>query len=65
MNPYVNIDLILSTESFLSEHKKMVEALKSRAISEYNAALKMPRKKKKKAKKSAQMLFSIACWGEI
>lgn len=39
--------------------------LKQRAIDEYKAALLMPRKKKKRAKKSALMLYSIACWGEV
>jgi hypothetical protein len=36
--------------------------LKEKAIAEYKAALKMPRKKKKIAKKSALLLYSIACW---
>jgi len=40
------------------------ELLKEKAIKEYKEALKMPRKKKKKAKKSALLLYSIACWGE-
>lgn len=38
--------------------------LKQKAVDEYVSALKMPRKKKKIAKKSALQLYSIACWGE-
>ncbi|MGV8961848.1 MAG: hypothetical protein ACOH2V_00435 [Candidatus Saccharimonadaceae bacterium] len=38
--------------------------LKQRALDEYELALKMPRKKKKVAKKSAILLYNIACWGE-
>jgi hypothetical protein len=43
-------------------HQVAVEGLKQKAIDEYRAALKMPRKKKKQAKKSALLLWSIACW---
>jgi len=48
----------------MSEQKAINKALKQKALSEYEAALKMPRKKKKKAKNSAMILYSIACWGE-
>ena len=49
---------------FMYEHKDTTKELKQRAKDEYNAALKMPRKKKKIAKKSAISLYNIACWGE-
>lgn len=49
---------------FLSEHKSNVNSLKERAINEYKAALLMPRKKKKQAKKAALALYSIASYGE-
>lgn len=39
-----------------------VNRLKKKAIKEYYEALKMPRKKKKQAKKSALLLYSVACW---
>jgi len=48
----------------MEEQKKMNDELKERAIKEYKAALKMPRKKKKKAKKAAIALYNIACWGD-
>ena len=49
----------------MSEFDEKNKELKERAINEYNAALLMPRKKKKKAKKSALSLYSIACYGEV
>lgn len=49
---------------FISEQREISNELKERAVSEYRAALSMPRKKKKQAKKSALLLYSIACWGE-
>lgn len=42
----------------------ITDELKLKAIEEYKAALKMPRKKKKQAKKSAMLLYAIACWGQ-
>jgi len=48
----------------ISDLKESTEGLKKKALKEYEVALLMPRKKKKKAKKSAQLLFNIACWGE-
>lgn len=47
-----------------SNLRRDTESLKKKAIKEYHLALKMPRKKKKQAKKSALLLYSIACWGE-
>lgn len=59
LSQYFGLTLMYSNEM----HQKNTE-LKQRAIDEYKAALLMPRKKKKKAKKSALSLYSIACWGE-
>ena len=60
------IDSFLAMGLVLMEgQRRMAEELKERAFKEYEAALKMPRKKKKKDKKSALILYSIACWGEI
>lgn len=39
--------------------------LKEKAIKEYRDARKMPRKKKKQAKKSAILLYNIACWNPL
>lgn len=47
---------------FIAEQEIIQSELKQRAIDEYNAALKLPRKKKKQAKKSALLLYSIVCW---
>lgn len=49
---------------FFEDHLKMSQELKQKAIAEYKDSLLMPRKKKKKFKKSALMLYSIACWAE-
>jgi hypothetical protein len=60
------IDSFLSMGfGMIADRKRMTEELKERALKEYEAALKMPRKKKKKAKKSALILYSMACWAEI
>jgi hypothetical protein len=48
----------------LNQIDESVKGLKDKAIKEYNNALLMPRKKKKQAKKSALLLYSIACHGE-
>lgn len=48
--------------SYYNDLEKGNNMLKERAINEYHLALKMPRKKKKKAKKAALQLYSIACW---
>jgi hypothetical protein len=58
------IKTLIQGMGFISEHKIITSELKQRAIDEYKSALKMPRKKKKIAKKSALSLYSIACWGE-
>ena len=50
--------------NFIGQLREGNNNLKQRAIDEYYAALKMPRKKKKIAKKSAISLYNIACWGE-
>ena len=50
--------------SALDDLRESTSNLKQKAIDEYYAALKMPRKKKKIAKKSAISLYNIACWGE-
>ena len=52
---------------FTNMYDDMVEntkSLKEKAIEEYKQALLMPRKKKKIAKKSALLLYSIAVHGE-
>lgn len=38
------------------------DSMKKRAIEDYKKALKMPRKKKKKAKREALLDYSFACW---
>jgi hypothetical protein len=48
----------------ISDHKESVKYLKEKALAKYSAALLMPRKAKKKAKKDAEVLYSIACYGE-
>jgi hypothetical protein len=55
---------IAQAMSFAEQQHQITKELKQRAINEYNTALKMPRKKKKRAKKSALLNYSIACWGE-
>jgi len=57
-------EFIELTIQYAVERHKMINNLKQLAIDEYKAALLMPRKKKKIAKKSALMLYSIACHGE-
>ena len=59
MNQFVSMALM-----FVEQQKAITEGLKERALKEYEAALLMPRKKKKVAKKSALLLYSIACHGE-
>lgn len=59
MNAFLAIGLF-----YMAEHQNMIEGLKQRALDKYKAALLMPRKKKKVAKKSALLLYSIACHGE-
>jgi hypothetical protein len=49
---------------YVAEHEQTCSELKQRAINEYNKALTMPRKKKKRAKKEALILYSIALHGE-
>lgn len=49
---------------FAKEQEAITEGLKQKAMKQYEAALLMPRKKKKVAKKSALLLYSIACHGE-
>ena len=59
--------LIDYTMPFMNVYQDLQESsqrLKEKAIDEYKVALKLPRKQKKKAKKSALFLYSIACWGE-
>ena len=61
----MNLSGIIAFATLFSEEmKEKNNELKQRAIDEYNAALLMPRKKKRKAKKSALLLYSIACWAE-
>jgi hypothetical protein len=50
--------------ALMGDYQSSVNNLKEKAREEYQEALKMPRKKKKKAKKSAMLLYSIACWGD-
>jgi hypothetical protein len=58
------IGFITNMIGVIEDYTNMTKELKERARKEYQAALLMPRKQKKKAKKSAQILYSIACWGE-
>lgn len=55
------IKAVLNT---IEDYSTMTEELKERARKEYQDSRLLPRKQKKKAKKSAQLLYSIACWGE-
>ena len=55
---------IMFIHNFLEDARIGSEKLKDKARKEYSDALKMPRKKKKKAKKSAILLFNIACWSD-
>jgi hypothetical protein len=59
-----NLTNLLSIPIFdyRSQMMDMSKELKERAIRDYEKALKMPRKKKKKAKKSALLDYSMACW---
>jgi hypothetical protein len=50
-------------DDLMEDHLEKTIFLKEKALNEYKEALKMPRKKKKKAKKNALLLYSIACWG--
>lgn len=59
MNQFLSTALM-----FAEQQRTITEGLKKRALKEYEAALSMPRKKKKQAKKSALLLYSIACHGE-
>ncbi len=54
--------LLMFGMSFMEDIKAGQEKLKQRTLEEYALALKMPRKKKKQAKKSALLLYSIACY---
>ncbi len=56
--------MILEILNIYEPFQNGMNKLKEKAIEEYNQALKMPRKKKKIAKKSAIMLYNIACWGD-
>lgn len=58
------ISSILTTMAFLGQIENSVNALKEKAIKEYQEARNLPRKKKKKARTSALLLYNIACWGE-
>lgn len=57
-------DYMTSFMNVYEDLQKSSEGLKQKALDEYKVALKLPRKQKKKAKKSALLLYSIACWGE-
>ena len=61
----MSIYSIYAIKNLYSNFKESREKLKQKAIDEYNAALKMPRKKKKQAKKSALLLYSVACWNPL
>ena len=59
------MDTLLSLAfNSLSEQITISKELKQRSLNEWKAALLMPRKKKKIAKKSAILLYSIACYSE-
>ena len=52
----------------VAEELVLAEKMKQQAIERYNKALTLPRKKKKREKKIAQLDYAIACWspfGEI
>ena len=56
------LNSIYTLTNTFSASQAGAEKLKQKALDEYKLALLMPRKKKKKAKKSAIMLYNIACW---
>ena len=56
----INYSVFAMYSSFLSDIQTQNEKLKQQALDEYKHALTLPRKKKKKAKKSALLLYSIA-----
>ena len=56
----INYSVFTGYLSFLSDIQTQKEELKQRALDEYQHALTLPRKKKKKAKKSALLLYSVA-----
>ena len=56
------LDSIYTLTNTFSASQAGAEKLKQKALDEYKLALLMPRKKKKKAKKSAIMLYNIAYW---
>lgn len=59
MNQFLSMALV-----FAEEQRAVTEGLKQKALEQYKVALLMPRKKKKVAKKSALLSYSIACYGE-
>jgi hypothetical protein len=60
----MNISAFAITTSIYFATQQASEGLKMKAIKEYKQALLLPRKKKKQVKKSALLLYSIACWGD-
>jgi hypothetical protein len=58
----MELTYLLSATSLFKSLEVKTNKLKEKALKEYEEALKMPRKKKKKAKKSAILLYNIATW---
>ena len=56
--------IIESLGSALDDLRESTSNLKQKALDEFEAALKMPRKKKKIAKKIAQTHYFVACFEE-
>lgn len=54
--------LLLMGIPILEDIGSIPDSLEQRAIDEYNQSLRLPRKKKKIAKRSALMSYSIAQW---
>jgi hypothetical protein len=63
MNVLIN-PIIMSFLQCIDDMKESNEELKQKALKEYRDACNLPRKKKKIARKSANLLYSIACWGD-
>lgn len=54
--------LILLAVEEMAQEAALSEQMKQDAIARYKKALTLPRKKKKREKKIAQLDYAIACW---
>jgi hypothetical protein len=62
MNPLASY--ILPFACVLEDTKAGAQKLEDKAFDEYRAALQIPRKKKKRKKREALLLYRIAQWGK-